>query len=177
VKKDLLTHFTFLIAFFIFISLFKSWLALSFLPFWIGGILGTLLPDLDHLIYVYLLKPHELTSQRVNSLIASRNIVKTWNLLASTRSERTELIFHTVSFQLIFLIFAFLVVTSSGSLLGRGLVLAFSLHILIDQAIDLIETDNLDNWFRKLPVSLNTRQRHWYLAVTLVTLLILGFVL
>ena len=176
-KKEVLIHALFLLAFFIFITLFKKWFAISYLPFWIGGIIGSILPDVDHLIYVYVFKPDEQTSLRVSSLVSKRELGKTLELLATTRSERTELIFHTAYFQIIFLVFAFLVISSSGSLLGSGLVLAFSLHLLIDQAVDLLETDTLANWFKKIPVSLDRRQMNIYLVANIVLLLIFGFLL
>jgi len=176
-KKDLLTHFSFFVAFFIFISIFRGWLKLDFLPFWFGGIIGSILPDIDHLIYVYLVKSHEPVSQAVDNLISNSKFKKTWDLLALKRSKRVDLIFHTAYFQLIFLIFAFLVITSSGSLLGTGIVVAFSLHLLIDQLIDLTETKNLDNWFRKVITISNEKQRNWYLVTNIVILLIFGFFL
>lgn len=176
-KKEVLIHFLFLLAFFIFITLFKKWFDLIYLPFWFGGILGTILPDIDHLIYVYVLKPEEPTSQEVSTLISKRDLKKSVVLLATTRSERSELIFHTAHFQILFLIFAFLVITSSGSLLGRGLVLAFALHLLVDGAVDLIETQNLANWFKKLPVTLDQEQIRWYLVANIAVLLIFGFLL
>ena len=176
-KKDLLIHFVYMVAFFVFISLYKDWLRLPFLPFWFGGILGTILPDVDHLIYIYVLRPKEETSQRVATLIANREVIKSWDILANTRGERRDLIFHSGYFQLIFIIFAFLIVTSSGSLLGRGLVLAFMLHLLIDQIIDLMESGNFDAWFEKLPFSLDFKQKRWYLAANSFLLLAFGFLL
>jgi hypothetical protein len=144
---------------------------------WFGGILGTLLPDIDHLIYIYFLRPHELTSQRVASMLGKRELMKTLQLLAVTRAERTKLIFHTAYFQLLFLVFAYLVITSSGSILGRGLVLAFSLHLLIDQAVDWMETGGLANWFRQIPVQLEREQQRWYMVAALAILLFFGFFL
>jgi hypothetical protein len=176
-KKDLLTHFSFLISFFLFISLFKHWFAWGFLPFWFGGIVGTILPDVDHLLYIYFLKPHEAVSQKVSSLISEKKVRESWDVLVETRIQRPELIFHTAYFQVIFLALTLWVVTSSGSLFGRGLVLAFSLHILIDQFIDLMETKNLDNWFAKILMIKDKDHRRWYLAANFILLLVLGFVL
>jgi hypothetical protein len=176
-KKELITHFSFLVAFFIFISIFRGWLTYAYLPFWFGGIIGTILPDLDHIIYTYFLRPHELTSQRVHRLVYEKDLKRTWDLLAATRTERGSLIFHTAYFQMIFLVFAFLVITSSGSLLGKGLVLAFVLHLLLDQFIDLVETGNLDNWFGKVIKLMDKKQRRWYLFANLLTFLIFGFLL
>ncbi len=176
-KKDLLIHFVYLVAIFVLISLYKDWIRLEFLPFWLGGVFGTILPDVDHLINIYVLRPKDQTSQKVTGLLAKREVIKSWDILATTRGERKELIFHSGYFQLIFIIFAFLIVTSSGSLFGRGLVLAFMLHLLIDQIIDLMEGGNFDAWFEKLPFNLDFKQKRWYIAANGVVLLIFGFLL
>ncbi len=176
-KKDLVTHLSFMIAIFILISLYKDWIRLEFLPFWFGGILGTLLPDVDHLIYVYLLRPSDATSEKVTALLANRQVFKSWDILASTRRERKDLLLHTAHFQILFAIFALFIITSTGSMLARGLVLAFMLHLLIDQVIDLMETGNLDTWFAKFPLNLDAEQKKWYLVMSGAILLIFSFLL
>jgi len=176
-KKELITHFTFLIAFFIFISIFRGWFELSYLAFWVGGIIGTILPDIDHLIYVYFLRPQEAISQKVVSLVSKRESLAGIALLAETRSERKHFVFHTFHFNVIFLLLSYLVITSSGSNLGRGIVLAFLLHLLIDQVVDFIETGDLLNWFRQVNIELSAEQKRYYLIGNTVVLLILGFLL
>src|SRR4030066_241555 len=106
-KKEITIHFLFLFSFFIVITLIKGWFNLTYWPFWIGGLLGTFLPDLDHLIYVYFLSPQDLNSQRVNYLIGERNILKSIELLYETRYERAKSILHTAYFQIILFIFVF----------------------------------------------------------------------
>ena len=142
-RKELFIHFAFLTSFFIFVTLINKWFSLSFWPFWVGGIIGTLLPDLDHAIYALYLKPQELTSLRVSNMLKKREVWETIKFLSETRYERTKLIFHTATFQMIFLILTFWVVTSSGSIFGQGLVLAFALHLSIDQIVDISETGGL----------------------------------
>jgi hypothetical protein len=176
-KKELFIHFSFLISFFIFISLSKGWFSLSFWPFWLGGILGTFLPDIDHLIYVYILRPGELTSQRVSYMFKKRRIWETFRLLAETRQERHNLIFHSFLFQIIFLVFTFFIITSTGSLFGRGLVLAFSFHLLVDQAVDLMEVGNIDNWFSQMPFLFNKEKVNLYWIGIFILVLIFGFLL
>ena len=176
-RKELFVHFAFLVSLFIFISLVKGWIAIAYWPFWVGGVVGTLLPDIDHLIYVYFLRPLDLTSQRVNHLITKREILNTLNLLAETRYERKDLVFHTVLFQIIFLILTFWIIVSSGSLLGRGIVLAFTLHLLIDQIVDLREVGNLDNWFKNFPIQVDANRTRVYWGIMLILLLFLGFLL
>ena len=115
--------------------------------------------------------------ERVQAMIGKRNFLGTWDLVSRTRRERKHLIFHTAHFQLIFLGLAFLVVTSSGSPLGRGMVLAVSLHLLIDQVMDYMETASIDNWFTELKLGLDAEQKKWYLIFNLVILLVFGFLL
>ena len=99
----------------------KKYFDLSYWTFWIGGIVGTILPDTDRALYPYLGLPEPVI-------------------------QKKDLIFHTTFFQIIFLVLTFWMITSSGSFFGRGLVLAFSLHLLVDQAIYLIETKDKVRW-------------------------------
>lgn len=150
-KKEILFHLTFFIVFFILVSLFREWLNLNYWPFWFGGLLGIFFPDIDNLIYVYFFRPFESTSQKVSNMLRKGEVLTAIKLLSATRRERTKLIFHTLSFQMIFIIFAFLVITSSGSILGRGFVLGFLLHLSINQIIDLLENSSLSSWFKETP--------------------------
>lgn len=174
-KKEVLIHFLFAFALLVFTALMKDWINWAFIPFFLGGILGTLLPDLDHLIYIYLLRPYEMTSQRVNWLIKEKNYQKAFEIVAETRYERSTQIFHTVQFQLIFLVLSFLVVTSSGSYFGTGIVLAFFLHLLVDQLVDFFEIGSLDIWFRKLPFKLDQEKSLFYWLILLLMLFFLAF--
>lgn len=161
-KRELALHFGVFVLFAILVILFKRWFDISYWPFLVGGILGTLLPDIDHLIYVYFLSPQDLTSQRVSYLLNKRDIGRSLSLLYETRSERKGLIFHSTVFQIIFWILTFLVVTSSGSIFGRGIVLAFSLHLILDQWIDF-------NFYKQKPTP--------YFYINILILLFLGILL
>ncbi len=176
-KKEILIHYSFLISLFIFISLTKDWMNLSYWPFWVGGLVGNLLPDLDHFIYIFFLRPHELTSQRVGYMMGKRNFSKSFRLLLESRSERKKLIFHSGIFQLVFVILALLVVTSSGSLFARGIVLAFFLHLLVDQAVDYLETGNLSNWTGGYEIEITKKQIKIYWLIMFLVLILLSFVL
>lgn len=178
-----MVYLSFLLAYFLLISIYKSlqintfvggWFNLEHIPFWLGGLVGTTLPDIDHLIYVYFIKPHELTSQRVDSLIRSGNFKQTIRLLDHTGDERKELVFHNASFQMIFWVLVLFVVTSGGSLFGLGLVLAFSLHLAIDYAMIIIKKRDPRLWFRKLNINLTYSQYRWYLVINISLLVFFG---
>jgi hypothetical protein len=166
-----------MISFFILITIYRGWFDTYYIPFWLGGILGTIMPDIDQLIYVYVLKPTETNSRRVTAMLDRRDIFGAVKTMVEARYQRDKLIFHTAQFQLIFLMLTFFVVSSSGSVFGRGIVLAFSLHLFIDQVIDLVDTGGLKNWFTKLPVSLDKEQRRWYLVFNFLILLVLGLLM
>lgn len=176
-KSKLFIHLGFLFAFLVFATVIKQWFSLIYLPFWIGGFLGIFLPDMDHLIYIYFLRPHEVTSQRATRMLTRQEFSGATALLASTSPERKSLIFHSAFFQVVFALFAFFVVSSTGSFLGRGIVLAFMLHLIVDQLIDLLERDTLDGWFMQLRMTLDKEKATFYWFANLILLVIFGFVL
>lgn len=173
-KKEILIHGLSFIIFFVLITILHKGFIASYILFWIGGLVGTVLPDIDHLIYIYLLRPYELTSQRANNLIQKGALSQSANLLVATSIERTNMIFHTLWFQLVFLGFTLWAVTSSGNLFGHGLTLAFSLHILMDQLIDFLDRQNLNSWFEKYANLSREKQLLYWLAIA-ATLLFLAF--
>lgn len=176
-KNKAFIYISFLVSFFLFISLCRNWLDLSYWPFWLGGVVGIVLPELDHIVYVFFSNPQEVTSQRVRFLCINKQYKRCSQLLLSTTQERTRLIFHTVLFQAIFLVLTFWVMTSSTSLFGRGIVLAFSLHLVIDQIVGFLEKGELSSWFWQTPISLDRKQTITMLAVIILLVLIFGFLL
>lgn len=175
-RRELFIHTAFWFSFFVFVAIARHYFALPFWQFWLGGIVGIFLPDIDHIIYVFFVKPQELTSQRVNYYLGNREIKKSIAVMYDTRSERGGLIFHTIFFQLIFWVLTFLMVTSSG-VFGKGLVLSFALHLIVDQVMDLTELHSFDNWLKDSPIKLDFEKAKIYWAGSLALLLIFGFLI
>jgi hypothetical protein len=176
-RRELFLHFAFWFSFFLFVAIVRQYFSLGSWSFWLGGLVGIFLPDLDHIIYVYFVQPQELTSLRVNHLVGKKDLRRGVELLYETRGERRGLIFHTVFFQLIFLVLTFWMMSSSGSLFGKGLVLSFALHLSIDQIVDLTEVGNFDNWLRYSPIQLDFKRAKNYWLITLILLCIMGFLM
>lgn len=174
-RREFFIHFAFWFSFFVLVSVFKNFLSLSYWPFWVGGLVGTVLPDIDHLIYVLFLNPHELTSQRVNFLLQKREVLRVVTLLYETRSERKNLVFHTLIFQIIFFAFTLFIISSSGSIFVYGIVLAFCLHIIIDQLADILEVKNLSNWGKLFSFDLDQRKSIYYLTASILVLCVIIF--
>lgn len=120
---------------------------LNLIWLWLGGLLGTFLLDLDHLIYTLVIYPQEETSFKAKSLLQQRQFKAMLALLISTRYERFKLSFHNALFQPIFAVFCFWVLTSTPGLLGKGLVMAMALHLLKDEFSSLFKQS--DEFTRK----------------------------
>lgn len=159
------------------VTLLKGWFDLSVVTFWVGGLIGVFLPEIDHLIYAYVLRPHEYDSQRMQRMINQGQVAQSVQMGAETREQRTTLVFHTITFQLIFVLFAIFVVSSTGSLLGRGLVLGFLLNLVVDQGLDLQKTSALENWFGQLKLNLTREQAVFYVLGNLLVIIVLAFFL
>lgn len=130
-KKEIINTLLFWFSYFLLITLLNSLYSLSYWPLYVGGLVGLIMPNADHLLHIFVFKPQELTSQRVTLLIKNKQYKEALILLYDTRTERIDLIFHTVLFQIIFAILTFWVVSSSGNLFARGLVLGYFLVLTL----------------------------------------------
>ncbi|MEK7188867.1 MAG: hypothetical protein AAB685_03385 [Patescibacteria group bacterium] len=151
-NKKILFHLWAVILFFTLITIVKRAFSLNILVFWVGGLIGSFLPFLDHFIYIYFLKSEEQSS-----------------------SQSPNLIFHTIYFQAIFLILTFLVVSSSSNLLGKGIVLAFSLSLLVDQLVDLLTVGNLTSWSPTMAIFTDKNKSTLYVLSLLAGVIFLAF--
>lgn len=176
-RREVFVHFAFWFSLFVLISVFRNYLSLIYWPFWVGGIIGTVLPDIDHLVYIFFLSPQELTSQRVGFLLKNKEVLRIASLLFETRGERKNLVFHTFFFQIIFFILTFFIMTSSISLLVRGIVLSFCIHLLVDQLTDIFELKNLANWGEPFSFRLSYRGSILYLSASFLAFSIMGFLM
>ncbi len=176
-RRELFIHFSFWFSFFVLISILKHFLAINYWPFWLGGLIGVFMPDLDHLVYIFFTGPQELTTQRVSFLWNNKNYKRIIELLYETRTERRGLVFHTIFFQIIFLVLTFWMMSSSASIFGKGLVLSFALHLLIDQLVDITDLKNLDNWTRFLPINLDFGKSKIYWLVATLLVVAMGFLM
>ncbi len=176
-RREFFIHFSFWFSFFVLFTILGNNLTFSYWPFWVGGLIGTILPDLDHIIYALFLDPQELTAQRVGHLLRGKNIKRVITLLYETRYERKSLVFHTFIFQIIFFVLAFLVLSSSTSLFAKGLVLAFLIHLSVDQLADFIDIKTLGNWGSLFPKEMDRKYSMIYILSTMLLTLLMGILI
>lgn len=158
------------------VTVLRGWFDVDHIPLFLGAMFGIFLPDIDHFIYVFYLKPHELTSQRVKRLAQTRSFKSIIQLLYNTKEERTTLIFHNFVFQVLFIVLSFYILTSTSDYFGKGLVLAFLLHLLIDEYFEFKQNNNINTWFHNFELNLNPNQTKYFLGLMFAVLLFLGLV-
>ena len=103
-RKEITSHFGLTLVWLLIISVLHLGWRLNLVWFWLGGLAGTFLPDLERFLYrePFLLNPQKSP-------------------------------FRNVLFQAILFVCGFYVITSSASFLGKGLVMAISLRLLKDE--------------------------------------------
>ena len=147
-RKEIVNNSIYWLSYFLFLTIVNSLYSFRFWPLYIGGLVGLFMSNLDDILHVFVFQPQELTSIRTNELIKNKQYKEALILLYDTRDERVNLIFHTVLFQIIFTVLTFWVVSSSGSLFARGLVLAYLLSLTIFNLKKY--TQNIDTIYRRV---------------------------
>lgn len=160
---------------------FLGWIYyLEFVGFWMGGILGTMLLDIDHLIYILAVRPNESTSLKIKDLIIQKDYRGALKLLGETYGERTHLTFHNALFQIAFFGLCFWVLTSTDSLFGKGLVMATALHLLKDELEFLLKgkEEQLRLWlFWPLGVVISLENQRYFIVIMLLAFIIFSLLL
>lgn len=174
-KKELKSHLVVVLFWLALVTLLRWDWHWDLILLWLGGIGGMFLIDLDHLLYVLIVNPHELTSMRVRRLLDQRCFKEALILLGDTADERLRLAFHNALFQPILYVFCFFVLTSTGNLFGAGLVMAMALHLLKDEFSLILRgrEEFLHRWlWWQVKVQVSLRQQKFF--VILMAFIFLG---
>lgn len=139
-QNELASHFFVFLVYFFLLALLRFKLDLGLFWLLVGGLVGTYILDVDHLIYWFVSHPEKEDSgkaleitRRIRGIRGIRDIAgELYQLGQQYHNEHLHMVFHTISFQLILLILTVYVLSSSGSYFGAGLVLAINLHLLKD---------------------------------------------
>lgn len=147
---------------------------------WLGGLVGTFLLDIDHLLDIFFVHPNEVAKTETVSLLRQRKIREAVVFLADTAANRTKLIFHSTLAQVFFYGLCFWVLTSTGSLFVKGMVMAAGLHLLKDEVLLLISgQENLfrQNFFWQIKKELSSAQLKIFVILMLLVFLGLNLLL
>ena len=152
-----------LIILLVFITLIKRWFDYSYAIVWLGAIVGYYLPFIDHLFYAFIVRPDQEVSRNIRSLFSVRKAKQLVAYVKETQTQRDRLIIHTAYFQAVFMLLTFYILSSSGSLFGRGLVYGFSLRLLIEQLFEFMEFQSIGRWFTGLPIQMDLHRTKVFL--------------
>jgi len=145
--------------------------------FYLFGLLaGAFILDLDHLLYWFLIVPNAPDSLQARELLKERQFGLMLNLLGENHKKHTSLIFHHYIFQLILLFLTFFVITSTSSYFGKGMVLAASAHLLVDELMDLrYDYNHLRHWlFARSPLVNRIIPQKWLFGYWFLYFLLWG---
>lgn len=175
IKREIISHFLVTIIWLELITVFKWSVGWQLASLWLGGLAGTFLLDIDHLIYWFYFRTEKQDSQIAKILWQKRDFRGLLMLLGRYHDTHTRLVFHSFLFQIVLLIFSFYIFSSVGSYFGSGLVAALNLHLLKDEWEEFFEKkyDHLNDWLfwqvkRKVNFEL---QKIYLLSVTLIFLI------
>jgi hypothetical protein len=167
-QKEVINHLLYFISYFAFLIIANSLYSVTYWPLFVGGIVGLFICYADHLLHVFAFNPQELTSQRIIQLVKEKQYKVALKLLYDTNEERKNLVFHTIQFQIIFAVLTFWVVSSSGSLFARGLVLSYFLSLVIYNLKKVVKNEILLEDLDKSRI---------YFSFQVLALFIFGFLL
>lgn len=167
-QKEIINHFIYFISYFAFLVIGNSLYSFFYWPLFIGGVVGLFICYIDHLLHIFVFNPQELTSQRIIQLVKEKQYKTALILMYDTNDERKNLVFHTIQFQIIFAILTFWVVSSSGSLFTRGLVLSYFLSLVIYNLKKVLKSEILIE---------DTDKTRIYFSFQILVLFIFGFLL
>ncbi len=109
-----------------------------------GAFLGAYFIKLEQIFYVYFTHPEEALSVEVKNLINQKRKKEVWQLLRQRVGEQ-KLAFRSALFQVIWVVLAFFVLTSTSSVFGKTLVMAIGLYLLLKEWEAMLDKKEI-NW-------------------------------
>lgn len=179
-RKEILNNLLLVLIWLLVVTLLRWDWQWNLLLFWLGGILGVFLFNLDHLFYFLVISPHELTSQRFQRLLEQKKFKEALVLMFDTTTERYRLPFHNALFQVILLVLCFFVLTSTNNLFGSGLVMGMMLHLLKDEVGELLskQEERLKKWlFWQVNFEVSFDQQKLFVILMVLFFVALNFLL
>ncbi len=134
------------------------------IPWFLGAFLGAYIIKLEQLVYVYYVAPQQPLSLQVKDLINQNQHQQAWILLKQKVTEQ-KLAFRSLVFQAIWVVLAFFTLTSTSVLLGKTLVMAIGLHLLLDEWEAVLRGENISwvFWQVKREIGVGEQRKFIYI--------------
>lgn len=95
----------------------------------VGWIAGWLFAELDHVFYLLISKPEELTSQRVRAELNKKNWRGMWKLIQDTKEEREKLPMRNMLTMFVILILGLWAITTDANTFVIGLTYGLAIRL------------------------------------------------
>ena len=149
---------------------------LELIVFWLGGLVGTFLIDLDHWLYLLVIHPNHPGTLKLKAFLSQKQYQNAWNFFYQTRPERRRLAFHSALFQPAFYVLIFFVVTSTTNQFGVAMVMVMALQLLYEELSLLLsdQDDQLRLWlFWQFDGQITHKQQKIFVYLMLLVFLFL----
>ena len=142
---------------------------LNLLWWLLGAMVGFLFVFLDRFVYSVISKPEETLSLRIKELFGQRNFVEGVRLLLAERYDQKELVMRSAMFVVVWIVLAFLTMTSVLNFFARGFVLGIGIHLVFDLIYDFVkDKERLDLWFWQIKRTLEPEEKFWFVLIVSV---------
>ncbi|KKS91931.1 MAG: hypothetical protein UV68_C0056G0005 [Candidatus Collierbacteria bacterium GW2011_GWC2_43_12] len=149
---------------------------LNLLWWLLGSIVGFLFVFTDRFVYSFLMKPNEALGMRLKELFQGRKFSEALILLLNERHEQKELIMRSFLFVMVWLVLAFLTVTSIASPFGRGFMLGMGVHLSFDLIYDYFwNKERFELWFWQIKRVVSSEEKRWFVIVVSLVFVFLAF--
>lgn len=176
-KSRVFTYLIFLILYLTAVSLAGYQLGWKLSFFWLGAFLGFIVYQLYNLFYSSYFSSGQPAFADLKKIIQAKKIAQLENLAIESSLEKKNLPTNSVFFQLGLIIMAFFALSSTDSLIGKGLVMGLFLYTLISQGILLFKGDDINHWFSSLNIQPPRKIQSFYFLILVVIFLLLSFFL
>ncbi|MFQ6040911.1 MAG: hypothetical protein ACE5PV_08650 [Candidatus Poribacteria bacterium] len=169
--REFVSHLGVTVVYLLIVSLFTRSFSLRF---WIGGIVGIPLLDIDHLLYLFM-NSEEKSCQKFFGIWGERKYQKAiFYLVSLHKNDNKRKLLHNGFFGMAWAVLCLLILMISKSLFLMGLMLSVYLHLLKDIIEDLSDMEHLKGWlFWPLKKTINNPVTIIYVNFLIIQLLLL----
>jgi len=149
--------------------------SVSLLWWLLGAVIGFMFVFLDRFFYSILSRPNEVMSLKLKELFVQKNLGEEVSLLLTERYNQKELVMRSFMFIVVWMVLAFLTMTSVTNFFARGFVLGIGTHLVFDLVFDFVkDKERLDLWFWQIKRTLEPEEKLWFVVIVVIAFLLLA---
>lgn len=171
-KSPLFRQLWIILPYMVISSLFIWYIGINLIYWWIGGLIGFFILDIDHLLDIYFIHPDTEYGKKIIKSVKNTDWKGAWSEMLSTVDQRPQLVMHSLIFEIIVAILGLYVVTSDHTFLGQALILSLMLRIVSEQVREYMHLNNIDTWLWQIKEPIPQNLQAVFLAVGIIVWII-----